>query len=251
MALISRKVNQVKIMKQIRILALIMALILVTSFAIACSSNEKTDGTTSATTVKTTPKVTTDGSIEIPPEENITPETPVTDDAFTAWHEGFTVVPGLNPKCDLPTVWGDGTITNIFDGKDGYFNTTDAATKLGGGDASGLVTLTFEAPNSTLVAYSFILGNDSGDNTGRSPEAWCFYGCNVDPATAQDDDWKLIDEVQISGIVDKNAAPFGYTIDTDKQATYSYYKIEFYENLGGSAINVLQLNEMYLYAAKA
>lgn len=243
-------------MKQLRLISLILAILMIAAVAFSCSSDDKegSDGTTTVKATTTTPKVTTTADTkgdDTLPTIDMTPENPVTGDAFIEWHNSFNVVNGLEPTVTgLPVVWGDGTVTNIFDGKDGLINTDEAGTKLGGGDASGLITLFFEAPDSTLVAYAFVTGGDSGTEHGRTPEAWTLYGSNVAPGVAVDTDWHVLDEVYVSGMEDADATGYGYEIDADKQGTYSYYKVEFTEVLGGDPIRVLQLNEMYLYEAK-
>ena len=154
----------------------------------------------------------------------------------------MALVNGLNPKVDLPVVWGDGAPENVFDGKDGLIN-PDEETKLDGGDANGTVILDFQAPNSKLIAYTFVTGNDTGvgDALKRSPSAWILYGSKT-----EDGEYVELDVVDDAGLVETPHTPFGYSIDADKQGEYSFYRIEFTFGINDT-LRVLQLNEIYLY----
>ena len=230
-----------------KIIALILALVMVAALFVACNETPAEDGATTTTTTTTKKTTTTPEKPDEPEEPDPDPETPITGEDWTAWHESMQTVPGLEAAADIPTVWGDGTVTNVFDGIDGYYNKNEEGkgTKLGGGDInSGVVNLTFEAPNSKLIAYTLITGGDSGDYPGRTCNEWTLYGWDE---TASD--WVVIDYVYDGAMQDVNATPFGYTIDEDKQATYSSYKFEFAFGVD-YPLTVLQLDEIYLYVAK-
>ena len=229
-----------------KIIALVLAMVMLAALFVACGETATEDETTTTTTTTTKKTTTTPEKPDEPEVPDPDPETPVTGDDWTAWHESMQTVPGLNAVADIPTVWGDGTVTNVFDGADGYYNTDTAGTKLGGGDISGgSVTLTFDAPDSKLIAYTIVTGGDSGDYPGRTCNEWTLYGWD-DAAS----DWVVIDYVYDGAMQDVNATPFGYSIDADKQATYSSYKFEFTFGVSGP-ITVLQLNEIYLYVDAA
>ena len=75
---------------------------------------------------------------------------------------------------------------------------------------------------------------------------WTVYGTNVDPATATDEDWVVVDDVFEGSLEDVDFTPYGYTIDEDKQGEYQYYK--FYFTYGVAYhLGAFQLCEIYLY----
>ena len=235
-------------MKHLRIIALILSILIVCSLAVACGpADEKAEDTNTTTTTTKKTTTTTKLDLEIPDDPEIVPEKPVTGEDWRAWHDSMSTVQGLNPSVSgLPVVWNDGAVENVFDGKDGVIN-TEEQTKLGGGDSGGVVTLSFQAPNSTLIAYTLITGNDTGVNDvkDRTPGSWILYG-----ATTEDGEYVELDVVDDGAMVETPATPFGYTIDADKQGEYSFYKIEFNFGVNGT-LNVIQLNEIYLYEAAA
>ncbi len=238
-------------MKNIKVVALLLAAIMVFSVVfVSCSSdNDKSNQTT-------TPKKT--GNIlpeqpENPPDNELPPppdpETPVTGDEFEAWHNSKTAVTILEVTSDDLTPYGEGeSFDKLFDGEDGFL--TSSSTKLGGRTTTGNVTLVVTCPASTkLGAYAFVTGNDSGSYQ-RTPGAWILYGTNTDPATATDADWKVLDDVKNGATEDVNLTPYGYTIDAANQAEYTYYKIVFSIGAGLTyGLTELQLSELYLYAA--
>lgn len=239
-------------MKHLRLISLIMAILMIASFAFACTSeDEKDNNTQAATTTKatTTKKPVANPTGDVPPTVDLTPETPVTGDEFLEWHNSMQTVIALNPTTNV-VAWGDSPFANLFDGKDGFVNADEQGTKFGGGDASPM-EIYFEAPNTKLIAYAFVTGYDNPDFPGRTPETWTLYGSTKAPADATDDDWKVLDDVIVSGMVESGNTPFGFTIDEANQGTYSYYKIVISEKLGGGSIVQIGLNQLYLYEAKA
>ncbi len=228
-------------MKRTRILALLLAAVLLIGVFVACDSSKPEETTTQTTTKKTTTTLPVDPPPDVP---EVVVEKPITGEEWRAWHDAMQTIPGVAPEVDLPVVWGDGAPEHLFDGKDGVIN-TDEETKLGGGDASGVVNLSFQAPNSKLIAYTFITGNDSGtkdDCMNRTASSWTLYGSK----TGEDGTWVELDVVEDAGIVETPRTPYGYTIDTDKQCEYSFYYFEFTFGIDNT-LTTLQYNELYLY----
>ncbi len=249
-------------MKNFRIVLLVLAVMMLCAVIIGCSSDKDSDTQTTTTTRRTT---TTKATTTTP--EPLPPETPKTGDEFAAWEGGYEKVTiqsagyaGLSP-------WGDGPVTAVYDGIDGYNDHQglvkgdagwDEITKVGGG-TSGYVDLwfTLEAP-AKIEAYTLITGKDSVEWQGRTPIAWKLYGSNTAPADdgsiEGDNGWVLLHQVDDAGIPgEADSTPYGYEIAADKAASYQYYKFEFTKTTpdgSGNSMAAFQLNEIYFYTKK-
>ena len=191
------------------------------------------------------PNVLKDENAEFGPEPEA--EDPLTDRSkvlsYHNSHSTITFVKGSG-KYNNFDPWGDGKlIESLFDGKDGYFNTGEQ-TKLGGNVSNGELIIEFKTEKATLVGYAFITGNDSGSYGERNPGEWTLSGSN------DGRNWTVIDYVYDGSITASDHQYFGYEIDPDVRAEYSYYQFKFTLNIYSSPVTSLQLNEMYLYKDK-
>lgn len=183
------------------------------------------------------------------PSEQVYPsENPITGkDAATKYHNSHKVVSVIkgSGKTENFSPWHDGReVDSLFDGADGFFR-PDQQTKMGGGVGSNKLVVTFRTEKATLVGYALVTGNDSSGYPERSPAEWTFYG-SIDGNT-----WTTLDYVYDSAIEPADHEYYGYEIDKENQAEYSYYKFEFTVNLMSTGISSFQLNECYLYADKS
>ena len=192
------------------------------------------------------PNVLKDDETEFGPEPAA--ETPLTEKSkVLSYHNSHSLISYVNGsgKCRNFDPWGDGKLVeSLFDGKDGYFNTNDQ-TKLGGNVSNGELIVEFKTEKATLVGYALVTGNDSKDYGERNPNEWTLSGSN------DGRNWTVIDYVYDGKITASNHQYFGYEIDPDARAEYSYYQFKFTLNIYNSPITSLQLNEMYLYKDKA
>ena len=231
-------------MKALRIIALIMAILMVASFAVACNgSGEET------TTTTTTKKTTTTAALPPPiedDEEDPESETPITGDEFEAWHNSFTTATIIGVTSDVNPYNDKETVENMIDQIDGFFVTDGEITKHAGTTNGGEANIIFEvAPGTKLVAYSLVTGADSG-TYDRTPGMWTVYGSNK--ADATDEEWVMIDDVFDGATQAVDSTPYGYTIDEASQGEYTYYRFQFTFGITGG-LGAFQLNEMYLYTA--
>ena len=234
-------------MKHLRVIAMILAILMVASVAMACNNSGDTDATTTTTT--SSKKTTT--TLPPPPDDDLDEEeyeadTPITGEEFQAWHDSFGKATIIEFTSDVNQFNEQEAVEFMFDGADGCINADVAATKHAGGtnnsEANIVITV---APGTKLVAYSLITGADAAE-WGRTPSEWKVFATNVDPATATEDDWTEIDYVFEGNTANENSTPYGYTVDEDKQGEYTYYKFQFLFGIG-TTLSQFQLNEMYLY----
>ena len=229
-------------MKALRIIALIMAILMVASFAVACNGSGE-DATTTTTTKKTTT------TKPLPPplddeEPDPDPETPITGDEFEAWHYSFDPATIIGVTSDVTPYKAEEDVQYIMDQIDGFFVTDGDITKHAGTTTGAEANVIFEvAPGTKLVAYALVTGGDSASYQ-RTPGMWYVYGSNS--ADAAEDEWVMLDYVFDGATEDVNSTPFGYTIDEDKQGEYTFYKFQFTFGVSYSLTNY-QLNELYLY----
>ncbi len=233
-------------MKLVRIIALVLALLTVMSFAVACNNEDPKETTTTTTTKKTTTlPPAPDHDPDLPPDPD--PETPITGEEFDAWHNSFDTPIMLNKSTDITPFNENEGLDFLFDGMDGYFGDASSATKLAGSCSGGVATITVEfAKAEKIVAYSIITGGDAA-TYGRTPEEWYIYGSQ----TGEDDSWTELDYVYDGSTENADATPYGYTIDADKQGEYKFYKYECVCLVDGGSVGQFQLNEMYFYITKA
>jgi len=243
-------------MKTLRIIAVLLAVLLVASIALtACTTTEEETSETTTTTATEDPTPSTtgddataddttgddgeDGDDEPPAE---TPVRAEGADEFVAQYTQVHVVTNEEEEGAIYTenfsAWNAAEdAPNLFDGKDGFFN-PDEETKMGGG-LSGVITLYFKTAEAvTLKAYAFISGNDSATYTGRNPVEWTLRG------STDQENWVDLDYVYDGAMEDVDHDFFGYTIDDDKQGSYQFYQLEITYTVSGG----MQINEMYLYA---
>lgn len=250
-------------MKSLKLVALLVAIVMLVSVVAACGDKKTDDTTTTAAGTTAAPGTTnapeattvapgTDPAGEDPDDGDPEPETPVTGDDADAFHNQFTVVNVLVDTIETDesfAPWGDGSAAQLFDGADGFFNLDDAETKMGGGTSTIDMTIKFQIEKAKIVGYAFVTGNDSATYKGRTPCVWTIYGCATN--SDNDDDWKVIDLVENAGTHNEDHQYFGYSVDSDKQAEYEWIKIVFEGNLTDEEeiglMGAIQLNEMYLY----
>lgn len=233
--------------KTLRIFSLLLAIFMLAAIVAACGDKKDPDGTTTTTaapanstttlTQKITEAVTTTAEeIEIP----IKTETPaIGDDAdkFDETYNKITVVEG-SVQTEGYNSWNAAE-----QGADRLFDGTD--NKMGGDVAGGVLKVTFQIEPAKLAAYVLVTGGDSDVWTGRTPTAWVLRGSN-DGTT-----WTDIDVVEDSAMEDIGNQSYGYTVDADKQAEYTYLQFEFTESTNITQGFVqFQLNELKLYTGK-
>ncbi len=241
-----------KAMKATRLIALMLA-ILTASSLFACSSGDTdSDETTPEVTTTETPATTTadpdtDPPVDNPPEddppEEFKPIVATGISALTATGSDLRDLVIDVAVSENMTPWGDGGAERAFDGN-------LSTTKLGGdvaatGDGVASVDITWKTSVPTTVsAYVLYTGNDSASWIGRTPTAWEFYG------STDGENWTLIDKVEASGMEDKNATPYGYTVD--EPTAYTSYKLTILDHTAEEASDtdhnnyLFQLNEITL-----
>ena len=236
------------------------ALVLVVSAMLAsCNSSQQdnvqkdTAGSTTATerTTRTNsmgfpiPDVLKDESVEFGPEPEA--ENPITEknkaQSYHNSHSLISFVKGSGKYYNF-NPWDDGKqVESLFDGKDGYFNTKDQS-KLGGIVSKGELVLEFRTEKATLVGYALVTGNDSKNFSDRNPGEWTLSGSN------DGKNWTVLDYVYDGNITASDHQYFGYEIDDDVKAEYSYYQFRFTSDIYYAPVTSLQLNELYLYKDK-
>ena len=141
-------------MKHLRVIAMILAILMVASVAMACNNSGDTDATTTTTT--SSKKTTT--TLPPPPDDDLDDEdeqaeTPITGEEFQAWHDSFGRATIIEYTTDLTPFKDEEGIEYLFDGKDGCINADEAFTKLAGKTAGGETSITVTvAPGTKLVA---------------------------------------------------------------------------------------------------
>lgn len=243
-------------MKATRLIALMLA-ILTASSLFACSGSD-TDGddttpdvTTTETPATTTADPNTDPPVDNPPDDDPPPEEfkPIVATGISALTATGSDLRDLVTDVAVGEnmiPWGDGGAERAFDGN-------LSTTKLGGDvlpNADGELSLDITwktSVSTTVTAYVLYTGNDSGSWPGRTPLAWEFSG------STDGENWTLIDKVEASGMEDKNAIPYGYTVD--EPAAYTSYKLTILETTNTEeqpnannpdVITLFQLNEILL-----
>jgi len=172
-------------------------------------------------------------------------ENPVIGEDAARFHNRYSII-----KVDVDSIktvnyvaWGDETPDKLFDLYDGVFR--EKQTKMGGSVQNSELIIEFVADKSTLAAYAFVTGNDSGTYPERSPSSWTLYG-SVDGG----DNWAVLDSVFDSAIEPGDHVYYGYTVDEESRGEYSHYRVVFTASYASTAIGSFQLNEFYLYADK-
>lgn len=241
-------------MRNVRIFVVALAAILSLSAMVACGGNGETTtaGTTAAKTTASAAKTTakppkkteapskTTQAPTAPETPEVPAETPATGDAVNEMLAGTKIeVAADSVKATGATFWNDGAAANLFDGDAGEVGTEGSGTKLGGGDITESVVVTWSTAEATTVkSYVLYTGGDSAKWTGRTPTAWTLSG------STDGENWTVIDDVKNSGMEDANATPYGYTVDTP--AAYTQYKLEITDTTGDG--KVVQINELVLLA---
>ena len=185
------------------------------------------------------PLPSSDGTI---PED----ESPITGiSAAKKYHSEHKVlsVLGGSVKTENFTEWHDGRSgESLFDGKDGYFSSE--RNKMGGVVEGGPLAVEFKTSPSVVVGYAFVTGNDSSGYPERSPSEWTLYGSN------DGKNWNVLDYVYDGRIAAADNEYFGYEVDENTRAEYSFYRFEFTLDTYNSPVSTFQLNECYIYADK-
>ena len=114
--------------------------------------------------------------------------------------------------------------SNLFDG--------DTSTKMFSG-STGTVAWKLDRA-ATIYSYTLTTGNDNTSYPGRNPKAWTLY------ASADGNNWDVIDKVTESGMQDVNYESYDFAVD--RADAYKYFKIDFTGLYGSS----FQLSEIEL-----
>ena len=238
--------------KTLKTLALVLAVLMMISVAAACG-DEKEDAaaTTAVTTVAdkvTIPAETTTsglgtapvGDDEPDPGDDIKTETPAVGEEADKFAETYNKITVLT---DTIQTEGYATWNAETQGADRLFDGTE--NKMGGNVENGALKITVQIEPAKIAAYVLVTGEDSSVWTGRTPTAWVLRG-SKDGTT-----WTDIDVVEDSAMEDIDNQSYGFTVDSDKVAEYSYIQFEFTEgtNITQGFVQ-FQLIECILYAPK-
>ncbi len=131
--------------------------------------------------------------------------------------------------------WGGGQ--RVGEGPDNLFD-DDTSTKLCTKAEAPFDVVWKMKSAVTVKAYIISTGNDNAEWKGRNPRAWSLYG------STDGKSWVLLDQVTNGNLTDVDETAFGYKIDSDKQAAYTYFKLTV--DVGSSA-DVLQFSEIQLW----
>lgn len=140
---------------------------------------------------------------------------------FDANNVGYAIVTGGNG-------WNDSPLSALLD--------NDATTKFGCSGSGDAWAIMIASEPVAVQQYSFVTGNDTYDNPGRTPRSWKLEGSNDNQT------WTVIDE-QVQNYKAKTSNKEETVFTVDGKETYKFFKFTAWDFDGGFQLGEFWINE--------
>lgn len=140
---------------------------------------------------------------------------------FDANEVGYAIVTG-------GTGWGDSPLSALLD--------NDATTKFGCSGSGDAWAIMIASEPVAVKQYSFVTGNDTYTNPGRTPRSWKLEGSNDNQT------WTVIDE-QVQNYKAKTSNKEETVFTVDGTETYKFFKFTAWDFDGGFQLGEFWINE--------